>query len=142
MMVSCLLASVWDIGRNSYQSIPVYNYVPPPTNSLTWGTFKTESLAAAQLFPTSKCYWYYSFDFVQDAIKTRVLHFLYHALPALFIDIFLKLGGHRFRLTRLYKMYYRLICALTYFVFNDWTFHDNNVVVSIIWFHFPATSPT
>lgn len=130
MSVSCLLASVWDIGRNSYQSTPVYNFTSKRSNALTWEKFTKENLAAAQLFPTSKCYWYYAFELIEDPIKGRILHFFYHALPAFFVDIFLKLAGHKFRLGRLYKKIYRLNFLLAHFVFNTWTFHDENVYVS------------
>lgn len=131
MVVSCILASIWDIGRNTYQSIPVYNFVPKPSNSVTWGQFTVENLAAAQKFPTSKCYWYYAFETTEDPFMTNVLHFFYHTLPAFFVDIILKLIGHKFRLMRLYKLIYRLNYVLGYFIFNKWTWHDNNVVVRI-----------
>lgn len=132
MVVSCLLASVWDIGRNSYQSIPVYNFVSKRSNPLTWGQFTDENLAAAQTFPTSKCYWYYAFETMEDPLKANMLHFFYHIIPAFFVDIILKLMGQKFRLMRLYNLIHRLNFILAYFVFNTWTWHDNNVVVSKI----------
>uniref|UniRef100_A0A336LMI6 Fatty acyl-CoA reductase n=1 Tax=Culicoides sonorensis TaxID=179676 RepID=A0A336LMI6_CULSO len=128
LVVSCILATAWDIGRNSYQSTPIYNFVTKRSNSLTWGQFIDDNLAAARTFPTSKCYWYYAFDTTEDLSTAKMLHFLYHTIPAYIVDFALILMGQKFRLSRLYKVIYRLNFVLECFVFNEWIWEDNNVV--------------
>ncbi|XP_063709163.1 fatty acyl-CoA reductase wat-like [Culicoides brevitarsis] len=127
MVVSCILASAWDIGRNSYQSIPVYNFVPSRKNRLTWGQFLEENFAAAETFPNSKAYWYFAFETVEDKIKYSILHFFYHTLPGHIVDFFLQFTNTKFRLSRTYKLINKLSSALEHFVFNSWNFEHNNV---------------
>uniref|UniRef100_A0A336LMX7 Fatty acyl-CoA reductase n=1 Tax=Culicoides sonorensis TaxID=179676 RepID=A0A336LMX7_CULSO len=127
LVVSCMLASAWDIGRNSYQSTPIYNFVAKRSNPLTWGQFIDDNLAAARTFPNSKCYWYYAFDTTESISTAKMLHFLYHTIPGYFVDIFLILMGKKFRLSRLYKVVYSLIQELDFFTVREWKWHDNNV---------------
>ncbi|XP_063709198.1 fatty acyl-CoA reductase wat-like [Culicoides brevitarsis] len=127
MVVSCILATAWDMARNSYKSIPVLNYVPSRQNLLTWGRFLKISFSAAENFPVSRAIWYVSFQPTESRFKYDVMHFFYHTIPGHFVDFFLKFSGTRFRLSKVFTMMKKLSFALEHFVFNDWNFDDKNV---------------
>lgn len=129
MTINALLAAAWDIARNTYQSIPVYNFTPKNNNSITWGKFTDLSFAASKNFPVSKSYWYYAFELHNDKFKAKVLHYLYHIVPAIFVDAILTITGQKLRLMLVYKKIGKLSEVLSFFSLNTFTWDDNNVVV-------------
>ncbi|XP_044735577.1 putative fatty acyl-CoA reductase CG5065 [Chrysoperla carnea] len=62
--------------------------------------------------------------------KCRVYNFIrvitLHIIPAIFIDMLLRLAGHNFSLLKIQRKIYVANMALHYFITNQWHFRNNN----------------
>lgn len=95
MSVNGLLASAWDAANTNYPELPVYNYVVPPNNKLTWRKFNGEHLEQAYLVPWIKATWYYCVTSTSSWWYYLFLRFFYHIVPAAIVDGVLILRGRK-----------------------------------------------
>ncbi|KAL6254616.1 hypothetical protein P5V15_013924 [Pogonomyrmex californicus] len=58
-----------------------------------------------------------------------ILTILWHVLPAMFIDLILKWFNFKFRFLKLHRNIYVAVCALKYFIINEWTFDNKNTML-------------
>lgn len=140
--VNALLATAWDKVSNKTQNInnnnnlilgkcvaniPVYNFVPKRENMINWHKFCQELFKIGRRHPPSKTYGHQTFTMTTNPLHAKVLHVLYHLLPAIIIDWILAMTGQKFRLKRVYEKSEKLNEVLNYFTFNQFVFEDGNV---------------
>lgn len=95
LCVNSLIASAYDIGTNSYEEPPVYNYVTSPKNPINWVKYTTLSKMHGERAPLLKCAWYYSFTMSNSKTLVTFLTFLYHFVPAAIVDLGLFVCGKK-----------------------------------------------
>lgn len=95
LCVNSLLASAYDIGNNSYEEPPVYNYVTSPKNPITWTQYTDLGKMHGEQVPLIKTAWYYSFTMSNSKALVTFLTFLYHFVPAAIIDLGLFVCGKK-----------------------------------------------
>lgn len=152
LCVNSLIASGYDIGTNSYEEPPVYNYVSSQKNPITWKTYTDLATEYGEQAPLSKTAWYYSFTMSNSKLLVTILTFLYHFLPAAIVDIGLFVCGKKpkwvfnqslkiddnfwsslinlYRLLDTYRKIHKLCDVLSYFTNRVWKFNNNNVKVT------------
>lgn len=64
---------------------------------------------------------------VASRIKYNLLFFLYHYVPAFFIDIGLILSGSKLRLMKIYSKIYYHLQFIIFFMGSTWKFSDKNM---------------
>ncbi|XP_063709209.1 fatty acyl-CoA reductase wat-like [Culicoides brevitarsis] len=129
MCVSAILACAWDIAMTKHQrtEIPVYNFVPKKSNKITYKNYIDISLTATDKIPLKNTAWYTTFTIASNYHLAKTLHFLYHIIPAFFVDFVMLVMRKKFRLMPIYEKIDLMMKHLPYFYFNEWIWHDNNV---------------
>lgn len=130
MCINQMLVSAWDVGTRHYDKIQIYNFVSHKKNTLTFKQMLEFYWELSQKIPVLKTMWYYRFEVVDNPIQFQVLHFFYHVLPALFIDLILIVIRKPFRLTRVYKKVTKLTKIFEFFAFTQFDWSYDNVTVS------------
>lgn len=95
LCVNSLIASGYDIGVNTYDEPPVYNYVSSQTNSITWNEYCEKSKNHGRSYPLSRMAWYYTFHMSSSKTVVTLLTYLYHLIPAAIVDVGLFLCGKK-----------------------------------------------
>lgn len=95
LCVNSLIASAYDIGKNSYEEPPIYNYVGSVKNSITWQRYCDYACTYGRDVPLMKNAWYYSFKMSSSKTFVTMLTFLYHILPATIVDLGLFVSGKK-----------------------------------------------
>ncbi|EDW81680.1 uncharacterized protein Dwil_GK10887 [Drosophila willistoni] len=127
MCVNALLASAWDIARNKYETPPIYNYVPDADNMVSWRRYMEEGFEYGCVIPMRKSIWYPRFTIVPHMWQYHILCFLYHTLPALFMDAIMIVIGKKPRMMKIYRKIHKLSNVLKYFSSNEFRFDNDNV---------------
>jgi len=127
LCVNSMIASAYDIGTNSYEEPPMYNYVSSQNNPINWHTYTDLASAYGEKVPLSKTAWYYTFKMSNSKLLVTILTFLYHTLPAAIIDFGLFVCGKKPKLLDTYRKIHKLCDVLSYFTNNVWKFSNNNV---------------
>lgn len=70
--------------------------------------------------------WFPTITTTSSEIYFRFLFFLYHYVPAYFIDLGLRIKGSKTRLVPIYSKIFYLTKLLTYFAERTWIFQDGN----------------
>lgn len=95
MCVNSLIASAYDIGTNTYDEPPVYNYVASPDNSISWKAYCDISTEHGKYYPLSKMAWYFTFHMSSSKALVTFLTYIYHLIPAAIADFGLFLFGKK-----------------------------------------------
>lgn len=95
MCVNSLLASAWDISKNTYDEPPVYNYVTSERNPITWETYCNVAVKHGSRIPLEKSIWFYTLTFSTSWFMVKFLTFFYHIIPAMLMDSGLLLLGKK-----------------------------------------------
>lgn len=114
MCVNSLLAAAWDISKqkkprqmimqepqqqqpmmDDESDIPIYNFVTANKNKCSWRQYIDHAWEIGQQVPVYKSIWYISFTPTENRFVHSVLWFLYHRMPAFFMDLGLFLVGKK-----------------------------------------------
>lgn len=163
MCVNSLLAAAWDISKQKkailhepikpieeYQTeIPIYNFVTANRNKCTWKQYIDHAWEIGQTVPVYKSIWYISFTSTDNKFVHSILWFLYHRLPAFFMDLCLFLIGkktkwvivefwgtneilivkslYHFRVQEIYKKIKKYSDVIFFFTHKKFDFEHKNV---------------
>uniref|UniRef100_A0A0A1XFL8 Fatty acyl-CoA reductase n=2 Tax=Zeugodacus cucurbitae TaxID=28588 RepID=A0A0A1XFL8_ZEUCU len=127
LSVNALLASAWDIARNTYDTPPIYNYVPDADNMVTWKEYMEYGFEYGCNIPMRKSIWYPRFTIVPWRWQFVILSFLYHTVPAMFMDLSMIVVGKKPRMLKIYRKIHKFCSVMEYFSSNDFKFDNDNV---------------
>ncbi|CAO1426263.1 unnamed protein product [Diamesa hyperborea] len=127
LCVNSLIATAYDIGINTYEEPPIYNYVTSSKNRITWETYTKYGIEHGLKVPLLKNAWYYSFKMSSSRFLVTILTFLYHTIPAAIVDFGLFVTGKKPKLLDTYKKIDKLCDVLSYFTNRVWQFSNDNV---------------
>lgn len=111
---------------NNNNKVKVYNSVSSVDNPITWGTVSNEILRIYNTFPLENKMWHTVTNFTPSLFLFKLLTIIYHILPAIPIDIYLKSIGKKFSLVRVYRITQKNILAGSCFM-KDWKFENRNM---------------
>jgi alcohol-forming fatty acyl-CoA reductase len=77
--------------------------------------------------PSKNMIWYPHTTVVQSKLLYRLLHFLYHFIPAALADVVLHFKGSKLNVKHIYAKVYLFIEQYRYFMENTWTFSEDNM---------------
>ncbi|KAL9888209.1 waterproof isoform 2-T2 [Glossina fuscipes fuscipes] len=127
LCVNALLTSAWDIAKNKYDSPPIYNYVPDASNRTTWRDYIEYGFKYGKDLPLRKSIWYPRFTVVPYKWQFYILSFLYHTVPALFMDLLMLVIGKKPRMLKIYRKIHKFCAVMEYFSANEFKFDNDNV---------------
>ncbi|XP_060838330.1 fatty acyl-CoA reductase wat-like [Rhopalosiphum padi] len=110
--------------------IPVFNFVP--NNSaplLTYGQglkYIMDNMSKNQLY-SDKQLWKPNVVVARSKVSFSILFFIYHYLPAYFIDCCLWITGNKMRATKIYKKVKVMMNEMIYFSTTDFNFDDRHL---------------
>lgn len=77
-------------------------------------------------YPLSRMVWLPTITTTSSELYFRFLFFLYHYVPAYFVDTYLYIKGSKLRLVPIYSKIFYHTKLLTYFAERTWNFHHGN----------------
>lgn len=95
LCVNSLIASAYDIGTNTYEEPPVYNYVSSTKNPISWQRYTDLAQVYGVEVPMMKTAWFYTFTMSNSKAYVTLLTFLYHFAPAALVDFGLFVCGKK-----------------------------------------------
>ncbi|XP_033211385.1 fatty acyl-CoA reductase wat-like isoform X2 [Belonocnema kinseyi] len=126
MACNALIACAWATGIKKVRDdeVPVYNYVSGTENPITWNRFRQILCDYADKNPSNYTVYYYTSTFVKSYPIFILFDFFVHYLPAVLVDLVLKLMGRKPMLKKLHKKGHKVMRALLFFTQGSWTFEN------------------
>lgn len=105
----------------------IYNCTSSKDNPITWAMINRDMRRMYEIYPPKRAIWVNCFNFSASAFWFRVQVIMYHFLPSLIGDIFLRLANQKLRLLPIYRKVQGFIVALGFFTTHQWIFHNDNM---------------
>lgn len=105
----------------------IYNCTSSKDNPITWSMINNDMRKMYESYPPKRAIWCNCFNFSSSAFLFRYQVIMYHFLPSLIGDIFLRLGNQKLRLLPIYRKVQGFIVALGFFTTHQWIFHNDNM---------------
>ncbi|XP_058820697.1 putative fatty acyl-CoA reductase CG5065 [Topomyia yanbarensis] len=136
--IKAMIVAAWKRGTDDIQSkltapkdaptLPVYNCCISNLRNSTMGQIIEMGKTLSNEMPLDNCLWAPGGGVTQIHILNFVRVMLYHILPAILIDVLLKMTGQRPFLAKLQRKIYTANVALEYFILNNWDFKNSNFI--------------
>ncbi|XP_055714402.1 fatty acyl-CoA reductase wat-like [Phlebotomus papatasi] len=128
MCVNAILAMAWDRAtRVDDNDIPILNFVTTPSNKFRWRQYIDYAWQHGSQVPILKSIWYTVFTTTDSEMIFSLLWFLYHTLPAIFVDLLLRLVGKRPKMVEIYKKIKKYSDVIFFFTHMKFTFSSSNM---------------
>ncbi|XP_059613253.1 fatty acyl-CoA reductase wat-like isoform X2 [Phlebotomus argentipes] len=127
MCVNALLVSAWDRATREHEETPIINFVTKPGNKLPWIDYIDMAWKHGSQLPIFKSIWYAVFTVTDSETWFGVLWFLYHTLPAFFMDLCLRIVGKKPKMVDIYKKVKKYSDLIFFFTHMKFTFSCANV---------------
>lgn len=124
-MTACRLCSSFNERTEKGLEVPIYNYISE-ANNLTWGKFM-QLVPLGFHEPLQKSVWFYSYFIVSSKPVFKVLNFVYHTIPACFMDLAAFLVGKKMIFSKAYKRIEKVLLMMSYFGNREWNFGNKNI---------------
>lgn len=105
----------------------IFNCTASKENPITWKMINHDMRRMYEIYPPKRGIWCNCFNFSRFALWFRVQVILYHFLPSLIGDLFLRLAKKKLRLLPIYRKVQSFTVALGFFTTNQWFFEKNNM---------------
>ncbi|XP_065092505.1 putative fatty acyl-CoA reductase CG5065 [Ochlerotatus camptorhynchus] len=135
--IKAMIVAAWKKGTAVIQStpyspdspqLPVYNCCISNLRNSTMSQIVEMGKLLSNDIPLDKCIWAPGGGITQIRIRNIIRVMLYHILPAIMIDLLLRLAGQRPFLAKVQRKIYNANVALEYFICNNWEFKNNNFI--------------
>ncbi|XP_053699455.1 putative fatty acyl-CoA reductase CG5065 [Sabethes cyaneus] len=136
--IKAMIVAAWKKGTAVIQSnqtnpepvepLPVYNCCISNLRNSTMGQIVEMGKVLSDDMPLDNCLWAPGGGLTQIWIYNFVRVMLFHILPAILIDVLLRMTGQRPFLAKLQRKIYIANMALEYFILNNWDFRNHNFI--------------
>lgn len=130
MVVNTIMTAAWNLenrrNKDSMEDPQIYNFVSSARNPITW--FQFFSLCYKFWPHTILAVWYPFITIQKSLIKSKILTFLWHFLPALLIDTIAQAFGKQPGLLKISQKIEKLCSLISYFSTRQWDFNDKNTL--------------
>lgn len=129
IVINTIILTTWKLGLTI--STPgstcfVVNCTSPDDKNISFREFINRLFSLTKELPFERILWTPGVLFIESSITYYILTILWHILPAILIDLFLKLTKHRPMVLKLQRKVYVTNRALQYFMCNEWKFDNTN----------------
>lgn len=126
--VMCAVANKHSTRGIEQLNIPVYNCTSGSLNPITWADIETWGLNYLRVFPYENMLWYPGGQFMNSRLKTQFYWIFTNWIPALLVDLCMRLVGKKPFLFKINKKMKNAMKALEFFATREWTWQDENMV--------------
>ncbi|XP_059607693.1 fatty acyl-CoA reductase wat-like isoform X2 [Phlebotomus argentipes] len=126
MCVNAILVSAWDRVTHQHPETPILNFVTTPGNKFRWRQYIDYAWKHGSQVPTMKSIWYTAFTVTDSKMWFAILWFFYHTIPAVCMDLCLRLVGKRPRMVDIYKKIKKYCDVIFFFTHMKFTFSNAN----------------
>jgi fatty acyl-CoA reductase len=91
------------------------------------GEVRRQSIHNGNLYPVNKAIWIVRYNTTKYYFVSQILKIFYHFIPALAIDMYLKMNGKKPKLLKLYRKVNKFSDVLQFFTTNEWKFGNKNM---------------
>uniref|UniRef100_A0A1B6DEA6 Fatty acyl-CoA reductase n=2 Tax=Clastoptera arizonana TaxID=38151 RepID=A0A1B6DEA6_9HEMI len=125
--IRAIITAVWHhcVNRVQDQNKIVYN-CSSRDKSVSMQELMRLGLKTAEQFPFSEVLWTPTAHFTTNKTCFAVNAWFKHLIPALIVDLVLKIRNKKPRLVKIQQRIFQAITALSYFTLNHWTFKNEN----------------
>ncbi|XP_033217365.1 fatty acyl-CoA reductase wat-like [Belonocnema kinseyi] len=129
MACNALISSAWEtaIKNSRNEETYVYNYVSGPENPITWGNLVQTMIDYNSKIAMNVAVYYIFFILTKSYTLYVTLDFLLHRIPALLVDLILRIFGKQPMMHKIYKKAHKVTVAIIYFLQHEWIFENYRV---------------
>ncbi|CAL1689787.1 unnamed protein product [Lasius platythorax] len=124
-VINTIILVSWKLGLTIPSSTFIVNSTFPEKN-ISFREFCDKGFRLLDEIPLEKVVWTPHTIFTESFTKFYILTILLHILPAVLIDLILKLLGRRPELVKLQRKIYVASHAVQHFTCNEWKFENTN----------------
>ncbi|XP_076750916.1 fatty acyl-CoA reductase 1 [Xylocopa sonorina] len=134
LAIKVMLTAAWKRGLQTVTKDPtvhVYNVNSYQIHRITSKELVALGFRLNESTPLEGIVWYPSTILTSNRFLHYILTLLLHVLPALVIDEISKLIGRKPMLMKIQRVIYSSVVQLSYFLHNEWIFHNSNTLNSL-----------
>lgn len=123
VVVNQLLVAGWNAATTK-GGLTVYHCSTSTQKPFTWASIETQVNGFLHKYPLKSAVWYPHLKFVNSLWLFKLSAIFVHFVPAVLLDMMLRITGGRAILVRLHKNVWNSLNRLEKFIFSEWRFHN------------------
>ncbi|CAH2101802.1 unnamed protein product [Euphydryas editha] len=127
VVVNQLLVAGWNAGQ-SKSGLTVYHCSSSTQKPFKWLMLEPVVNNMLHNYPLKSAVWYPYLDFVSSLWLFRLSAIFVHFIPAILLDMLLRITGGKPILFRLHKNVWNSLNRLEKFIFTEWKFHNPKTI--------------
>lgn len=127
VVVNELLVAGWHAATTK-SGLTVYHCSSSTQNPFRWAMLESSVNGNLHKYPLKSAVWYPHLKFVPSLWLFKLSAIFIHFIPAIFLDMVLRVTGGRPILFRLHKNVWSSLGLLERFIFTEWRFHNPNTI--------------
>nr|XP_033331554.1 fatty acyl-CoA reductase 1-like [Megalopta genalis] len=139
-VVSNIIAAIWDISKRNAltklekksdvpdeERVTIYNQVSSSQNRIDWGTHLNMCRRSLGTVHSARMIWHCWLIYNRYLFMHNIYSKLFHIIPAIIVDTFARLAGHKPMLMDAYAKMDKFGDVISFFTTQQWKFRDENV---------------
>ncbi|XP_065348947.1 putative fatty acyl-CoA reductase CG5065 isoform X1 [Cloeon dipterum] len=128
IVANAILLSTWNyVGRKDHEK-RVYNLTSSAEFKVTWQEIIDIGTSLVEKVPLNGMVWYPGGSMKDSKMMHNICVFLYHTIPAYFLDAIIVLAGHKPILKRVQDRISKGFEVFEYYANNQWDFVSTNIL--------------
>ncbi|CAH0712942.1 unnamed protein product, partial [Brenthis ino] len=123
VVVNQLLVAGWHAAVHK-PGLTVYHCSSSTQKPFKWSMLECQFNSMLTNYPLKSAVWYPYLDFVSSLWLFRLSAIFVHFIPAIFLDMILRISGQKPILFRLHRNVWNSLQRLERFIFTEWMFHN------------------
>lgn len=130
IVINELILAGWHAARTKSPETLVFHCTSSTTRPFTWSQVQDQMNKKLTDFPLKSAIWYPTMKLLPSLTLFRIASIFVHFIPAIFLDLLVRLGGGRAILVKLHTNVSRSLSRLAPFIFHEW-FFDNKKAMDL-----------
>ncbi|XP_063697146.1 putative fatty acyl-CoA reductase CG8306 [Culicoides brevitarsis] len=128
VVVNEILVTAWHVFENRDGKLKIFHATSSTTNPFRWESVADNIPYYLHQHPMRSAIWYPNLKFHSSLLMYKISAIFLHFLPAIFLDLLLKITGGRPILIRLHKNIWNSLNLLEKFIFTEWKYHNKKTL--------------
>ncbi|XP_063392487.1 putative fatty acyl-CoA reductase CG8306 [Cydia fagiglandana] len=128
VVVNELLVAGYQSAKSNTGLLAIYHCTSSTQKPYRWAMLEDTINETLHKYPLKSAVWYPHLKFVNSLLLFRISAIFVHFIPAILLDMLLRVTGGRPILFRLHKNVWNSLNRLEKFIFTEWKFHNTNSI--------------
>lgn len=128
VVVNEILLCAYYVNRNRSSDTAIFHCTSGVVNPFRWNLVADKIDDFLHAYPMRSAVWYPGLKFHSTLLMFKISAIFLHFLPALVLDLVLKLSGKRPILVKLHTRIWTSLNLLSAFIFTEWKFNNKNTM--------------